>query len=227
MNFNHLRSFCRRNVNEIFVLSLILVPWGVAIRSAVCQEPAVEESVAADVLVPQDPAPAVAGDKYELDNAHTSVVFAVSHFGLSYTYGRFNECSGSFALQSGEPTESGFSFVIKADSVDTNNGERDKHLRGPDFFDTQQFPEIKFVTTSFKKVGMVYEVTGDFTMLGQTRQVTMPIQTVGIGKGPFGKQRAGYFTKFTIKRSDFGMNQMIGQVGDNIAITFSFEGIKQ
>ena len=166
-------------------------------------------------------------DRYELDNTHTSVIFSVSHFGLSYTYGRFDECSGDFSLVGGELAEKGFRFVLKAESINTNNDERDKHLRGPDFFDTQRFPEIKFVTTEFRKVDGVYQATGDFTMIGQTRKVTMPIQPVGIGKGPFGKQRAGYFTKFTIKRSDFGMKQMLGQVGDNISITFSFEGVKK
>jgi polyisoprenoid-binding protein YceI len=166
-------------------------------------------------------------DRYSIDNAHTSVVFAISHFGLSYTYGRFNEVEGGFALNGAEISKAGFSFTIKAASIDTNNAERDKHLRSPDFFDTQQFPEIKFVTKSFTKVDGVYQVVGEMTMLGKTRPLTMPVRLVGIGKGPFGKQRAGYFTKFTIKRSDFGMDKMAGQIGDNISVTFSFEGIKQ
>jgi polyisoprenoid-binding protein YceI len=166
-------------------------------------------------------------DRYSIDNAHTSVVFAISHFGLSYTYGRFNEVEGEFGLTGAELSKAGFSFTIKAASIDTNNAERDKHLRSPDFFDTQQFPEIKFVTKSFTKVDGVYQVVGEMTMLGKTRPLTMPVRLVGIGKGPFGKQRAGYFTKFTIKRSDFGMDKMAGQIGDNISVTFSFEGIKQ
>ena len=166
-------------------------------------------------------------DRYLIDNAHTSIVFAISHFGLSYTYGRFNKIDGEFALNGAELTESGFSFTIKADSIDTNNEERDKHLRSPDFFDTQQFPDIKFVTKSFTKEDGVYQVVGEMTMLGKTRPLTMSLRLVGVGKGPSGKQRAGYFTKFTIKRSDFGMDKMAGQIGDNIAVTFSFEGIKQ
>ena len=165
--------------------------------------------------------------EYSIDNSHTSVVFAVSHFGLSYTYGRFNKCSGGFAMDSGELSDKGFTFTIDANSIDTNDAERDKHLRGPDFFDTQQFPEIKFVTTKVAKVDGIYQVTGDITMLGKSETLTMPIKLIGIGKGPFGKQRAGFFTKFTIKRSDFGMDKMKGQIGDNISITFSFEGIKK
>ncbi len=166
-------------------------------------------------------------DVYTIDNAHTSVVFAVSHFGLSYTYGRFNECSGEFEMNSGELATQGFTFKINAASIDTNHEERDDHLKGPDFFDTQQFPEITFVTTGFTKTDGVYQVAGELTMLGQTQPLAMPVNLVGIGKGPFGKQRAGFFTKFTIKRSDFGMDKMQGQIGDNISVTFSFEGIKK
>ncbi len=164
---------------------------------------------------------------FAIDNAHSSVVFAVSHFGLSYTYGRFNKFSGEFALRGGEPTTTGFSFTMDAASIDTNNEERDEHLRGPDFFNTDVHPEITFVTTGFEKVDGVYQLTGDMTMIGQTRTVKMPVQLVGIGSGPFGKQRAGFFTKFTIPRSDFGMDKMAGQIGNNISVTFSFEGVKQ
>ena len=165
--------------------------------------------------------------KYSIDNTHTSIVFAVSHFGLSYTYGRFNECSGEFALNGGELTTNGFSFNVDAKSIDTNNKERDDHLRGPDFFNTEVHPEITFVTTDVKKVDGVFQVTGNMTMLGQTRSIKMPVQLIGVGSGPFGKQRAGFFTKFTIPRSDFGMDKMAGQIGNNISVTFSFEGIKQ
>ena len=166
-------------------------------------------------------------DKYEIDNSHSSVVFAVSHFGLSYTYGRFNEVSGAFLLDGGELTTAGFKFDIKADSIDTNQAERDKHLRGPEFFNTAEFPEISFVTTGFTKVDGTYQIKGDLTMLGQTQPIKMPVQLVGIGKGPFGAQRAGFFTKFTIKRDQFGMDKMAGQIGNNISVTFSFEGVKK
>lgn len=203
----------------------------IALLAITCQ-PAFESNQALAWQLPTVEAPAQNDLEnavaYELDNSHTSLVFAVSHFGLSYTYGRFNQCSGNFALNGGELTSEGFSFSIKSESIDTNNAERDKHLRGPDFFDTAQFPEIKFVTTGVtKQPDGSYNVDGDFTMRGQTRSITMPVRVVGVGRGPFGKQRAGYFTKFTIKRSDFGMDKMAGQVGDKIAITFSFEGIKK
>lgn len=160
---------------------------------------------------------------YTVDNAQTSVVFSVSHFGLSYTYGRFNQCHGSFALQGGELAETGFRFTIDADSIDTNHDQRDARLRSSEFLDVKQFSKIKFATREITKVDGAYEVTGDVTIKGTTRSITIPIRLVGIGKGPHGKQRAGFFGQFSIKRSEFGMDAMNGQVGDNIAVTFSLK----
>ena len=165
-----------------------------------------------------------AQDEYEIDNSHTSLVFAISHFNLSYTYGRFNKCAGNFQIEGGLANK--FSFTIDAASVDTNEAERDKHLRSADFFDVDQFPEITFESTQIERVDGIYQVTGKMTMRGKSKQITMPVRLVGIGKGPFGKERAGFFTKFTLKRSEFGMDKMLSAVGDNIAVTFSFEGIK-
>lgn len=166
-----------------------------------------------------------AQETYELDNSHTSMVFAISHFNLSYTYGRFGQCSGEFTLDGGMADS--FKFNIASKSIDTNDKERDKHLRGPDFFDADVFPAITFVSKEITRSNETYYVVGDMTMLGQTKEVTLPMQLIGVGKGPFGKQRAGFFTKFKIKRSDFGMNKMMQAVGDTVAITFSFEGIKK
>ena len=165
--------------------------------------------------------------KFQVDNSHSSLVFAVNHFGLSYTYGRFNQIHGSFELVNGELTNQGFTFTIDTESVDTNQEERDSHLRGPDFFNVQQFPEIKFQTTGLQKTGDQYLVTGDMQILDQIRPVKFTVSRVGVGKGPFGELRAGYFTKFSIKRSEFGMDKMIGSIGDEVSITFSFEGLSE
>ncbi len=168
-----------------------------------------------------------AQDDFKLDNSHTSLVFAVSHFNLSYTYGRFNQLGGDFQLNREDPTQSNFSFTIDAASIDTNDEGRDEHLRGEEFFDTDQFPEITFKSKTVEFADNVYSVTGDFTMHGVTQEVTMDLKVVGEGLGPFGNTRAGFFSKFTVKRSEFGMNQLLKGVGDNVAISFSFEGIKQ
>ena len=165
-----------------------------------------------------------AQDEYEVDNSHTSLVFAISHFNLSYTYGRFKKVSGNFQIDGGLANK--FNFKVDAASIDTNDEERDKHLRSPDFFNVEEFPEVTFESTQISREDGVYQVQGNMTMLGVTKPITIPIRLVGIGKGPFGKERAGFFAKVTLKRSDFGMDKMMSAVGDNIAVTFSFEGIK-
>ncbi len=164
-------------------------------------------------------------DNYRIDNAHTSLVFAVSHFNLSYTYGRFDRVSGEFDLDGTAPSR--FVFIIESSGINTNSSERDEHLRSVDFFDVVQFPDITFESIRIDQVDETYNVTGNITMLGTTKEITIPMQMVGMGQGPFGKTRAGYFAKFTIKRSEFGMEKMLAAVGDNISITFSFEGIKR
>ena len=81
-------------------------------------------------------------DDYVIDAAHSGVTFQISHLGLSYVHGRFNDFSGSFTIDSSDPAKSSFKLNIKSESVDTNNAERDNHLRSPDFFNAKQFPAI-------------------------------------------------------------------------------------
>jgi polyisoprenoid-binding protein YceI len=190
----------------VLAFGLVFVPAWLALASARLAPPELNDN-----------------EDYEVDNAHSAVIFAVNHFGLSYTYGRFNKVSGTFAMTKGEPSQAGFTFKIATSSIDTNNAERDEHLRGQDFFDAQQFPEISFATTGFKKADAEYLVTGDLRIRDQIRSVTMPLRLVGLGQDPAGKSRVGFFTKFTIKRSEFGMDNMLDSIGDNVSVTFSFE----
>ena len=163
---------------------------------------------------------------FEVDNGHSSLIFAVSHSGLSYTYGRFEKCSGQILLKD-NLDDTFFRFEIDVASINTNSRLRDDHLRGPEFFDTKKFPKIRFKSTSVK----VEEATGNYivaglmSMHGVERRVKMPITLIGVGKGPMGKTRGGFITKFTIQRSDFGMEAWPKVIGDQIAITFSFEGV--
>jgi polyisoprenoid-binding protein YceI len=164
---------------------------------------------------------------YKVDASHTSVVFAVSHMGLSYTYGRFNQVSGEFAFDSGDPTKGRFALDIDPASIDTNDQKRDQHLRSADFFNVRQFPVIQFRSSGLRQVEDGLELTGDFTMHGVTKQITVPLRVLGEGKGPVGDERIGFLSQFSLKRSDFGMANMIGPIGDDISVLMSFEGIRQ
>ena len=185
-------------------------------------------AIASSLLVGQS---VYSAETYVIDGAHTSIIFGVSHFGYSYTYGRFNKVSGGYVLDRENPAASKFQLSIDAASLDTNNPKRDQHLKSPDFFNVKQFPNISFqstgVTIEQSKKGPIYNVTGDLTIHGVTRQVTLPLQKLGEGNGPGGKFRTGFHCETSFNRSDFGMTNMIQMIGDEVAITVSFEGIRQ
>jgi polyisoprenoid-binding protein YceI len=177
---------------------------------------------------------AIAADTYKIDPAHTSIVFSVGHAGLSYTYGFFKQAGGTYTIDKTTPANSRFELVIQADSLDTNNAKRDEHLRGPEFFNTRQFPEIRFETTACNYtetaerggIRRVYELTGDLTMHGVTRPIKFPLELLAEGLGPYKDQRTGFLCQLSLKRSDFDMDYLVKEnlVGDAVSITISFEG---
>src|SRR5262249_53198371 len=140
------------------------------------------------------------GDDYVVDPVHSGITFRISHLNLSHVYGRFNNFSGNFTLDSSDPTKSSFSINIKSASVDTNNAGRDNLLRGGDFFNAKQFPAISFTSTAVKPIEDGYDVTGDLTMHGQTKPVTFSLK--GGRSAEFqGAKRTGFSTELTLKRS--------------------------
>ncbi len=118
-------------------------------------------------------------------------------------------------------------MTFDANSIDTNDKKRDAHLKSPDFFDVRQYPTITFKTTRVSSTPNGMKLSGNLTMHGVTKQVTIPLKYLGEGKGPYGKYRCGFSSQFTVKRSDFGMKGMIPHIGDDISITLSFEGIRK
>lgn len=170
---------------------------------------------------------ATRADDYALDDTHAGVNFKISHLGLSWTYGRFNDLAGAFRIDPANPQNSAFNLSIKADSLDTANKQRDDHLRSPDFFNTKQFPAITFKSTSVKAIEGGYEVTGDFTLKGVTKSITFPLKGGRTAEFPKGVMRTGFVTELGLKRSEFGMEKMVGPIGDDVLISISFEGIKK
>lgn len=176
---------------------------------------------------------AAALDYYTVDPRHTSVVFSVAHSGFSYTYGMFRKATGAYKLDKDNGANCSFTFSIDANSLDTNDQERDKHLRSPDFFDVQQNPTITFKSTrctaSNTQDGIIYQLVGDLTIHGVTKQVSVPLRMLGSGPGPYKDQRTGFLCQIELKRTDFGMTNLLdgNVVGDAVGITVSFEGSLQ
>jgi polyisoprenoid-binding protein YceI len=167
-----------------------------------------------------------AADMFAADPVHSSVVFRVKHMNTSYFWGRFNDISGSFALDEADPSQSKFQFQVKAGSIDSGNAKRDQHLKSPDFFNAVQFPVIAFKSTGVVKSGTGYEVTGDLTLHGVTKPITARVTPTGTGNAG-GRQIAGIEATLNVKQSEFGMTKMIGPVGDDVSVTVSIEARKQ
>ncbi len=168
-----------------------------------------------------------AADEYDYDLVHSSVSFRARHLDISWIHGRFNEVSGKFSLDREAPEKSTFELTIKADSVDTANAARDEHLRQPDYFDTKQFPTIQFKSTKVKPIEGGYEVTGDFTMHGTTKEITLVMK--GGNEHVFKDvKRVAFSTELAVKRSDYGFDKnAIGPIGDEAQILIDCEGMRK
>lgn len=168
---------------------------------------------------------------YEIDPAHSMVIFKINHLGVSNTYGRINEPKGHFVFDEKKPEDLKVEIEMDVQKLDTFNQKRDEHLKGPDFFNSAQFAKITFKSKSAKKKGAhQYQVQGDLTLKGVTKPMTLTVTHVGTGKDPWGGTRSGFDTEFEIKRSDFGMNFMLPKkeapgVGDSVKLLVSVEGI--
>ena len=170
-----------------------------------------------------------AADTYEIDAAHSMIIFRAKHNGITYNYGRFNEFTGEITMGA-DVSNNTVEFEVKASSVDTGNEKRDQHLRSSDFFSAKQFPVITFKSTKVSaKEGKedVLEVTGDLELHGVKKSVTVDVEITGRGQGRQGESLIGFESTFTIQRSEFGMTYGMGSVSDDIRITVSIEAAQK
>jgi polyisoprenoid-binding protein YceI len=181
----------------------------------------------ASALTPSAGPVSAPADAYEIDSAHSFVVFHTKHINISEAYGRFNRISDKSEVTfDADPAKCSILVVVESDSVDTNVPDRDKHLRSGDFFSAKEFPEIVF--ESKKIAGSAdkgWDVTGDLTFHGVTKSITAKARQAG--KGDFqGTQKVGLVADFTINMPDFGieiLKKNPGVVGPQVAMTVSLE----
>jgi polyisoprenoid-binding protein YceI len=176
--------------------------------------------------------PALAADTYQFDKSHTTVGFQVRHI-FTMLGGKFQDYSGTILIDRARPERSSVEFTIQAGSIFTNDARRDEHLRSADFFDVREHPSITFKSTSVKAAGAnVYEVTGDLTMRGVTKRITLPVTLLGEGKDPWGNEKVGFDVSTTLDRKDFGINwnKTLDQggllVGDEVKVQIAVEANK-
>jgi polyisoprenoid-binding protein YceI len=145
--------------------------------------------------------------QWRIDASHTSVGFAVKHMMISTVRGHFGAVDGTVRADPNDWTRSSIEVSIQADSIDTREDKRDAHLRSADFFDVEQYPTITFKSTRIESGGSHrYRVTGDLTIRGVTKPVTLDVAEEGQRKDPWGGERAGFSASATVDRSEFGLN---------------------
>jgi polyisoprenoid-binding protein YceI len=143
---------------------------------------------------------------WRVDPAHSSAAFEVKHMMIATVRGHFREFEGTLEAAEDDPTNSRASGSAKVASIDTGHAERDAHLRSPDFFDAERYPEITFTSTRVQHVeGGTYRVTGDLTIKGVTREVEMTATVEGAAEDPWGNERVGIAVRGEIDRTDFGL----------------------
>ena len=172
-------------------------------------------------------APAAEAADYTVDSAHSFVQFKISHIGVSWMIGTFEDVSGSFSYDP-EAGPEGQSIAIEIDtaSVDTNHAERDKHLRSADFLDVDEFPTATFVSTGYEGDGESGVMSGDLTLHGVTKPIAVAVKKVGEGKDPWGGYRAGFEGSVTLVRKDFGMGYNLGPAAESMELFLFIEGIR-
>jgi polyisoprenoid-binding protein YceI len=173
---------------------------------------------------------AVPTGTWAIDPAHSKVGFAVKHMGIATVRGVFGEFSGS--VEVGDEIRA--AGTVRTASVDTNEPQRDDHLRSPDFFHADEHPELTFTSTRIEPVDDdTFAITGDLTIHGVTREITLRADVQGVDVDPWGNERVGLEVTGQLSRGDFGMtfNQALGSgnvlVSDKVKLALDISAVKQ
>jgi polyisoprenoid-binding protein YceI len=171
-----------------------------------------------------------AADTYQIDPEHSILLFRVKHLNVGWAYGTINDPTGTLVWDEANPANSSVTVTAELAKLDTDNEKRDAHLKSPDFFNAKQFPTLTFKSTKIAKASAgnnLYDVTGDLTVHGVTKPLTVQLEQVGTAKDPWGNIRTGFEGTFTVKRSDFDMNFMPEGIANDVRVTVSFEATRK
>ncbi|MEU8958191.1 YceI family protein [Streptomyces sp. NPDC048518] len=175
---------------------------------------------------------ALTGD-YTIDPAHSTIGFVARHAMVTNVKGSFLDFTGALHLDGTDPSRSTATLDVTMQSIDTGNADRDGHLKSADFFKTDEFPEMTFRSTKTEALGGDdYRVTGDLTILGTTKPLSIDLEFNGAAKDPFGNERVGFEGKAEILRSEWGLTWNAALetggvlVSDKIKLNFDISAIK-
>jgi polyisoprenoid-binding protein YceI len=174
----------------------------------------------------------IAGD-YVLDPAHTRIGFSARHAMVTKVRGQFDEFEGTAHVDTQNPAASTVNVTIQTASVTTGQAQRDGHLKSPDFFDVETYPQITFISTDVEREGTEWSITGDLTINAVTKPVTVLFEETGEAKDPFGNLRVGFEGSVTLNRTDWGLkwNSPLETggvlVSEKVTLEFDVSAIRQ
>jgi polyisoprenoid-binding protein YceI len=158
--------------------------------------------------------------KWALDPAHSEVGFKAKHLMISNVSGKFDKIEGTVESSGDDFTTGKVSFSADVNSINTGNGQRDGHLKSPEFFDAANFPSLKFTSTKIEKVSdSEYKLTGDLTIRDKTNPVTVDVELGGVTKDPYGNTKAGFTISGKINRKDWGLNKNMALDGGGLLVS--------
>ena len=169
---------------------------------------------------------------YAIDASHSAVEFVVRHLGLAKVRGRFGAFAGEIDIAE-RPEDSSVTVTVEVESIDTREPNRDEHLRNNDFFDAPNHPTIAFASTSITGSGTNWKVTGDLTLKGTTKPITLDVSFEGAGADPWGGSRIAFSASTEIDRENWGVNwnQALETggfvVGKKVKLELEVEAVKQ
>jgi polyisoprenoid-binding protein YceI len=170
--------------------------------------------------------------RYDVDPEHSTIEFRVAHMVISKTTGHFKDYTGFIEMDPDAQKVQTIEATVKTASVNTNHEKRDTHLRSADFFDVEKYPTMTYKLKQYQKNGDHYSATGDLTLRGVTKEITLTGNFNGVTKDPWGNVRAGFNAEGKVNRKDFGMvwNKALDSgglvVGNDVFIKLDIECIK-
>lgn len=168
-------------------------------------------------------------ETYHFDKPHTQIIFFVDHLGFAKSEGKFLDYSGSITFDRDQPENSSVDVTIPTASLDMDDEKWNEHMKGPDFFNVEKFPNMTFKSTAIEITGEnLAAITGDLTILGVTKPVVLDVTFNKCDKHPFGSEyHCGFSAATSLNRSDWGMNYGLPMVGDEVEIRIEVEAVRE
>ena len=164
----------------------------------------------------------------ETEGMHAFIQFRIKHLGYSRLYGRFDKFKGDFSYDEKNPADAKVQVTIDTTSINTNHAERDKHLSAEDLLDVEKFPQATFVSSKYTPAGKGKgKLTGNLTLHGVTKPITIEVDEIGAGPDPWGGFRRGFQGNTTLTLADFGIERDLGPASKQVDMILSIEGVRK